>query len=265
MLKVVEYNITSNFLIMKTNKITPMIIAIFLIALTISCSTDNSTLTDVASIGNVELKAKATITNTAPKNSASAKGLLNNLNITSLKINIKNIEFGINENEGDHNNSNDSIYHDLKLEGPFLLDLASTNTSIDIANVEVPNNVYDKVQFELNKSRNLNSAMFGKSIEIKGDINGTPFVFWTDAEEEMEVNFSAANTNIIVNGTTTITTINFNLNTIFGTASTIDFSLAVDGNADGVIEISPNNNDGNADLADLIKNLFKEGTDLEND
>ena len=30
-------------------------------------------------------------------------------------------------------------------------------------------------------------------------------------------------------------------------------------------EISPNNIDGNADLADLIKNLLEEGADLEND
>lgn len=250
---------------MKTNKITPMIIAIFLIALTISCSKDNSILTDVASVGNVDLKAKATITNTTPKNSSSAKGLFNNLNITSLKINIKNIEFGVNENEGEHMNPNDSIYHDLELDGPFLLDLASGNTTIDIANVQIPNNVYDKVQFELNKNTNPNSTIFGKSIEIKGDINGVPFIFWTDAEEEMKVNFSATNTNIVVNGTTTTTTINFNLNTIFGAASTIDFSLAVDGNTDGIIEISPDNIDGNADLADLIKNLFEEGTDLEND
>jgi hypothetical protein len=250
---------------MKKLKITPMIIAIFLIALTISCSKDNSIPTDVASVGNVALKAKATITNTVAKNSASAKGLLNSLNITSLKINIKDIEFGVNENEGELDSPNDSIYHDLELHGPFLLDLAAGNTSIDIANVEVPNNVYDKVQFELNKDTDPNSPIYGKSIEIQGDINGVPFIFWTDAEEEMEINFSTLNTNIVVDGTTTTTTINFDLSAIFGTASTIDFSAAVDGNADGVIEISPDNIDGNADLANLIKNLLKEDTDLEND
>lgn len=246
---------------MKTKKITQTIIAIFLVAFTISCSKDNST--DLAPVGSVALKAKATINNTAAKNSTSAKGL--SLNITSLKINIKDIEFGVNEKEGELDSPSDSIYHDLELHGPFLLDLASGNTSIDIANVDVPNNVYDKVQFELNKDTDSNSPIYGKSIEIQGDINGVPFIFWTDAEEEMEINFSALNTNIVVNGTTTTTTINFDLSAIFGAASTIDFSAAVDGNADGVIEISPDNIDGNADLADLIKNLLKEDTDLEND
>jgi hypothetical protein len=246
---------------MKTKKITQTIIAVFLVAFTISCSKDNSPA--LTSAGNVALKAKATINNTAAKNSTSAKGL--SLNITSLKINIKDIEFGVNEEEGELDSPNDSIYHDLELHGPFLLDLAAGNTSIDIANVEVPNNVYDKVQFELNKDTDPNSPIYGKSIEIKGDINGVPFIFWTDAEEEMEINFSTLNTNIVVDGTTTTTTINFDLSAIFGTASTIDFSAAVDGNSDGVIEISPDNIDGNADLADTIKNLLKEDTDLEND
>jgi len=246
---------------MKTKKITQTIIAIFLVAFTISCSKDNSTA--LLSSGSVALKAKATINNTVAKNSTFSKGL--SLNITSLKINIKNIEFGVNEKEGELTSPNDSIYHNLELDGPFLLDLASGNTSIDIANVEIPNNVYDKVQFELNKNTDPNSSIYGKSIEINGDLNGVPFIFWTDAEEEMKINFSALNTNIVVDGTTTTTTINFDLSAIFGTASTIDFSTAVDGNADGVIEISPNNIDGNADLADLIKNLLKEGADLEND
>ena len=246
---------------MKTKKITQTIIAILLVAFTISCSKDNSTA--LTPSGNVALKAKATINNTAAKNNASAKGL--SLNITSLKINIKDIEFGVNEEEGELDSPNDSIYHNLELDGPFLLDLAIGNTSIDIANIEIPNNVYNKVQFELNKNTDPNSSIYGKSIEIQGDINGVPFIFWTDAEEEMEINFSALNTNIVVDGTTTTTTINFDLSAIFGTASTIDFSAAVDGNADGVIEISPDNIDGNADLADLIKNLLKEDTDLEND
>jgi hypothetical protein len=249
---------------MKTKKITQMIIAVFVIALTFSCSKDNSNLAPVASTGTVALKAKATVNNTAAKNSSFAKGL-STLNITSFKINLKNIEFGVNETEGDLVNPNDSIYHSLELDGPFLLDLASGNTSVDIANVEVPNNVYDKVKFELNKNTDPNSSIFGKSIEIKGDINGVPFVFWSDVEEEMEINFSALNTNIVVNGSTSTTTINFDLSTIFGATSTIDFTAAVDGNSDGIIEISPNNIDGNADLADLIKNLLEKGTDLEND
>jgi len=258
-------------LIMKKYKITSMIIAVFITALTISCS--KGSIATIPKTGNMVLKAKATITNTvastanlitATNNSSSAKSS-SALTISSIKVNIKNIEFSVSEKEGEITSPSDSIYKDLELRGPFLLDLASGNTSIDIANATIPNNVYDKVNFELNKSTDSSSTIFGKSVEIKGDINGVPFVFWTDAEKEMKIKFLASTTNIVVNGNTNTTTINFNLSAIFGNTSILDFSTAVDGNGDGVIEISPNNVDGNAQLADSIKNLLEEGTDLEND
>jgi len=258
---------------MKNYKITSMIIAIFITALIISCS--KGSIATIPATGNMLLKAKATITNTstaaptanlitATNNSSSTKGS-SSFTISSIKINIKNIELSVNEKEGDLINPSDSIYKDLELKGPFLLDLASGNTSIDIANTTIPNNVYDKVKFELNKSTDSSSTISGKSIEIKGNINGVPFVFWTDAEKEMEIKFLTSTTNIVVNGNTNTTTINFDLSAIFGNTSALDFSTAVDGNGDGIIEISPNNVDGNAKLADSIKNLLEEGADLEKD
>jgi hypothetical protein len=47
--------------------------------------------------------------------------------------------------------------------------------------------------------------------------------------------------------------------------STIDLSSTTDGNGDGIIEISPNDTDGNNALANTIKNLTKEGIDLLDD
>jgi hypothetical protein len=255
---------------MKTKKNTQFIIAVFIIALTISCSKDNT----VSTAGTVALKAKATLNNTTGKDAISAKGL-SGLTISSFITNIKNIEFDRNIEENSSENSNldedsnlshsNDTYTNLELQGPFELNLASGNTSINVASANIPNNIFDEIQFELHKSTDPQSAIFGKSIEIKGDINGTPFIFWTDAEEEMQINNSAANTNVVVNGSTTTITINFDLSNIFGAATTIDFSKAVDGNNDGIIEISPDNIDGNADLAHTIKNLLEEGTDIEND
>jgi len=230
-----------------------------------SCSTGNplTTLT-----GSVALKATATVNNTALKTGVASKSNGTNtasITISSFKINIDNIEFHRNESESLDSISNDSIYSDTELKGPFELDLASGNTSIDVATVNIPDNIYDKINFELHKSKDANSTIFGKSIEIKGDINGTPFIFWTDAEEEMQVKFSTVSNIVVRKEAQATTTINFNLSTIFGATSTIDFSTAIDGNGDGIIEISPDNNDGNADLAHTLKNLLKEDTDLEND
>jgi len=256
---------------MKTKKfMKTTLLLLFIFFISVSCSNGNSIVSAIAK-GNVALKATATINNTGAKIGAASKtNTTTGTTISSFKINIKNIEFHKKENEDSNTVSSDSIYEDTKLMGPFELDLASGNTSIDVATVDIPDNVYDKVKFELHKSKDTTSTIFGKSIEIKGDINGNPFVFWTDAEEEMAVKFNiSSNTpvrGIVVTGTqTNTTTINFNLTTIFGPTSTIDFSTAVDGNGDGVIEISPDNVDGNADLAKTIKDMLEQETDLEND
>lgn len=246
--------------IMKTTFL--KVTSLLLIAFLASCSQGSSTL---SSKGSVALKAKATVNSPATKSGTAARNLsTTTTTISSFKINIENIEFHKNEIEGTNTSSNDSIYGDIELKGPFELNLASGNTSVNIATVDVPKNIYDKIQFELHKSSNTQSDLFGKSIVIKGDINGVSFVFWTDAEEEMKVKFTTVN-NIVVDGTPATTTINFNLSAIFGSTSTIDFSSAKDGNGDGIIEISPDNIDGNAVLANTIKDLLEEGTDLEND
>ena len=262
-------------LIMKTIKNSLITIAVLILAITFSCSKDNTSPT---TSGRIELKAKATLNNLAAKNSPSTKNL-SNLIISSFKINIKNIEFerDINDDsnhDSDHDsnldeesnlNHSDSTYTNVELQGPFELDLVANNTSITIATTDIPNNNFDEIEFELHKSTDPLSSIYGKSIEIKGDINGTPFIFWTNNEEEMKVNCNKSNTNIIVDGSTTTAIINFDLSAIFGATSLIDFSIAIDGNGDGIIEISSDNIDGNIELAYLIKNLLEENSEIEND
>jgi len=259
---------------MKTKQIIPIFSAIFIIALAVSCT--KSALTPAISPkGVITLKTKATINSKLLSKSAISAKTLNGLTISSFKINIKNIEFDRNKNDQSSNDSNlnedsnlehnDSTYTNADLKGPFELELALGKTSITVATTDIPKNVFDEIKFELHRSTNTQSSIFGKSIEIKGNISGIPFIFWTDVEEEMHVKFKASNTNIVVNSAANTATINFDLSKIFGAASTIDFSKVVDGNGNGIIEISPNNVDGNADLANLIKDLFEKGTNLEND
>ena len=45
----------------------------------------------------------------------------------------------------------------------------------------------------------------------------------------------------------------------------IDLSQAVDGNGDGLIEIHPNDPDGNKEIAELLKENIKEAADLLDD
>jgi len=242
-----------------------LIIAVLLI-ITSSCSSD-----ETSNNGSIMLKAKSTFNNFANKNEDSKSESV--IDISSFKVNIKDIEFEIdddneneNENEDDENeneNENENEDSEFVLQGPFELDLS--NGDFNIANIEIPYNVYEEIEFNLHKSTDVDSEMFGKSIEIKGAINGYPFVFWHDTEEEFEVDFDDSNFDVIVNSNSITLTINFDLNSIFGNYSSIDFSNLIDADADGVIEINPNNDDGNKELADFIINLLEEESELDDD
>ncbi len=230
-----------------------LFLSIILMTVT-SCSKEDPT-------GNVVLKAKAINTNPASKFMANTKSSVNTISISSFKINISEIEFEVEDDDDQF----EDLYSDLELKGPFELDLSNGNIYVEIASAEIPNNVYSEIEFELEKSTNTNSELFGKSIQIKGTLNGKPFVFWHDIDEEFEVDYPNAATNINVDENKLNIVISFNLTSIFGSTSVIDFSTAQDRNGNGIIEINPRNDDGNANIADQIKNLIKENSELDND
>jgi len=251
-----------------------MLIIVFLLVIVSSCSSDEATIN-----GNIILKANSSINNLSNKNEDSKNESV--IDISSFKLNIKDIEFEIdddnenenenedddndNDNDNDDDNENEDDNEDLEFElkGPFELDLS--NGEFNIVNIEIPNNVYEEIEFRLHKSIDSESEMFGKSIEIKGMINGYPFIFWHNTEEEFEIDFDDSNYNVIVNGNNIDLTINFDLNAIFGKYSNIDFSNLLDSDEDGVIEINPNNDDGNKELADFIIDLLEEESELDED
>ena len=193
-----------------------LFLSIILMSVT-SCSKNDST-------GNVVLKAKAINTNPSSKVMFNAKSSVNTITITSFIINIGEIEFEVD----DHDDQYEDLYKDIELEGPFELDLSNGNLSIDITSTELPNNVYSEIEFDLKKSTNTNSELFGKSIQIKGTLNGKPFVFWHDVDEEFEVDYPNAATNINIDENKLNIVISFNLTSIFGSTSVIDFSTALD-------------------------------------
>jgi hypothetical protein len=110
--------------------------------------------------------------------------------LTSFKINIKEIEFDMD----DDFSSGDGFYgddDDIELRGPFELNLLNGTT--EITSLNIPNGIYEEVEFKMAKNRTTGSAMYNKSIEISGNINGTPFVFWHDVEEDFEIDYEDTN------------------------------------------------------------------------
>jgi hypothetical protein len=102
--------------------------------------------------------------------------------------------------------------------------------------------------------------MFNKSIEITGTINGTPFVFWHTIDEDFEIDYEDTNQNLVINNNSFDLVFNFDLNQVL---SSVDLSTAVDGDGDGLIEIGPNDTDGNRALANQIANSIEDSCDLD--
>jgi hypothetical protein len=187
--------------------------------------------------------------------------------ITDIKLSIREVEF----DKEDAHFKMDSTYdfnNDIKLKGPFVLDVLEQNTFVEqlITTVNVPNARYEEVEFKLHKSTDA-GVMNGKSIMITGTIEGKPFIFWHDTDEEFEVDFTNATTDIQINGDTAPMVINLALDGLFSTIKGgVSLSSAQDGDGDGVIEINPgSDNDGNKDLANAIKDLLEQATDLIDD
>lgn len=226
-----------------------LLIGLFCISLlSVSCSKDDEQASD-----NLTIKARTSYS----ANRFAGFRANANVSLTSFKINLKEIEFEMD----DDFSSGDGFYgddDDIELSGPFELNLLNGTT--EITSLNIPNGVYKEVEFTMAKNRTSGSDMYNRSIEIKGTINGTPFEFWHNVEEDFEIDYEDTNQNIVVNDGTTSIVFDFDLNAAL---STIDFSVATDDDGDGLIEINPNDNDGNQSLANLIKDRIKDSCDLD--
>ncbi len=253
---------------MKNLKVVFAILVVF-ITLT-SCSSDSGT-----SQNTMKILAKATYTN--PANKIGSNEVLNaDVVLTSFTINIKEIEFKLAESEGNDDDDNsgsddhgqgddnhDGMYNgddEVKLNGPWELNLL--NQSAPITTVTIANGTYEEVEFKLNKSLVSTSPMYNKTVEIRGTINGTPFVFWHDFEQEFEIDYENNAQNLVVNNGSFDLVFNFDLNLAL---SQVDLSSAVDGNGNGVIEIGPDDTDGNNALAQSLNDHIEDATEMEDE
>jgi len=234
---------------------------------TFSCAKDED---DMNGNGQLTLNVSSSTTD-IPGSSNSSRTTNGNstIDITDFLLNIKEFELELDIEDVDDDNElwDDDGYFDyedeIELTGPFELDLMSNQFSI--VSVELPNGVYEEIEFKFEKSVDANSDLFNKSILIKGTIDGTSFEFWHDFEDEVEVDFDNPEYDLTINNNGTDLTINFDLTNVFNSVAGIDLSQATDGNANGVIEISPSDSDGNNAIAEQIKNKIKDYIDLSDD
>ena len=177
---------------------------------------------------------------------------------TDFKISIRDVVF---KNDDDINSSLDT--DEIQFRGPYQIDLLDNTDALSqtIGNAFVPDGKYKEMRFKFHKDEDLPASndLFDKSIYIEGTIDGTPFVFWHDTSENLDVGRS---TGVLVQGNTVNFTVQFNISQFLSSLNQIDLSQATDNNNDGLIEIFPNDEDGNQDIADALKDNIKMAADL---
>lgn len=222
----------------------------------VSCSSDENETSN--GNDNLRIVAKASYSGNTGRSA-------NAVAISDFKINLKEIEFELDDDfyDDDDDDYGDGFYGDddeFELSGPFELDLLSGQTTI--TSINIPNGIYEEVEFKMARNNNSNSELFNKSVLIKGTIGLTPFIFWHNIDEDFEIDYEDAGQNLVIADNSATLVINFNLDAVL---ANVDLSNATDDNGDGLIEISPTDNDGNRSLANTIKDKIEEYTDLLDD
>lgn len=237
-----------------------------------SCSTDNDEDGNpmAGPMAQVSFRAKADYRTPAAKGFAQAAGK-SNLEIAGFLVNIAEIELEFDDDLWDDDDDDDRFQgydddgfydfdDDLELKGPFELDLV--HNAFTFAVVDLPQAQFEELEFEFKKSGDRNSALYGKTVLVHGNLEGMPFEFWHNFEEEVEIDFEDAEKDIVISGDQGEITIHFDLG---GLLAGLDLSSATDGNGDGLIEISPVDTDGNNALAKQIREQIKDFIDLLDD
>ena len=226
------------------------LISIF--SLTFSCSKE-----DTNSQGEISLKFSATNTSFS-RNSMSQVN--ENVIIIDFKISIRDVVF---KNESDSDSSLDT--DEIQFRGPYQIDLLDNSTALSqtIGDITVPDGLYKELRFKFHKDEDLPSdnPLFDKSIYIEGTIDEIPFVFWHDTSENLDVGrYTGVN---VIDGVANFN-VQFDISQFLSSLHQIDLSVATDNDNDGLIEINPNDDDGNQEIAQKLKENIKETADLIN-
>ena len=233
------------------------ILALLFIATT-SCS-DNQT--DSTS-GSVTLKA-STVSTTGKTSLTARTATASTVVITDFKINIGNIKLETDFEDVRH--TEDPLHEDVKLTGPFLLDLLDGDKTLSqlITSVNIPNAKYEEIKFNFQPSTQV-GEMNGKSFMIKGTVDGKNFVVWSAKEVELEMDFSDPAKDFTVNGNNISLNIKIQIDAIMAKITALaGQGLLIDTDGDGVIEISTNNDDNHHDLGELIRDLLENEIHLD--
>lgn len=216
-----------------------------------ACSSDDDNGPEFENnMGRLGIYASASYLPTGDKTNLNDRAI----QLSKFLVNIDEIEL-----EYDDVIDDDTFYNsedDIELKGPFELNLLVPQPT-EIVVVDLPNGTLEEIEFGFDKNDNPDSELFKQSIRMEGTIDGANFVFWHDFEEDLELEFDEDSSQGVISNDENRVVINFDLTDVLDPIRGVDISTAIDGNGDGIIEISPSDNDGNRALAALLKEKIK--------
>jgi hypothetical protein len=233
------------------NNLKKLILPLFCFVI-IGCSKDNT------AEGGINLTLSA-----INSQSSSRTAIIPNRNnavvvFTDFRISIRDVIF---KNDDDATSNFDT--DEIQFRGPYQIDLLDNTSALSqtIGNAFVPDGRYKEMRFKFHKDEDLpaNDNLFDRSIFITGTIDGVPFIFWHDTSENLDL---GRNTGVLVQDGIVDFTVQFDISQFLNSINQIDLSLATDNNNDGLIEINPNDDDGNQNIAADLKENIKMAADL---
>lgn len=177
------------------------------------------------------------------------------VDITDFKLSIRDVEFKKDESDFDST--------EVQFVGPYDVDMMSETDALSqtIGETPVQAGTYKVLRFKLHKSRDRDPShpLYDRSVFMSGTIDGIPFEFWHDTSENFDVENSDG---ITVADNMVSVVVRFNMDHLLSSVHNIDLSQAVDENQNGTIEINPDDEDGNKEIADQLKENIKMAADL---
>ncbi|WP_162415902.1 DUF4382 domain-containing protein [Cyclobacterium roseum] len=205
---------------------------------------------------NLRLNFTGSYQNSGSMSSGRVKSAMQ---VTSFMVNIEGVELEYDDN--DPLFTSGAVASDVELDGPFEVELISNGSGLTstLANVFLPVAAYDEIEFKIREGKNPDTELFDKSVIIKGMVGELPFVFWTDENDEVEIEFEDSEDLVLTPEELSVLLVEFDLSKLFDPVNGgIDLSLAQDDNSDGIIEIYEGGPDGNTDLAKQIWEKFEQ-------
>lgn len=214
-----------------------------------SCSSDDDKFVPAEDASIVQVAIRTS-------NGAKAKLVLaetNSLFLDKLYMNISEIEFDIHDDMKDKLPGNDDLYSDVELKGPFPINLLSDKAMSDngwlLATTNVPNGIYEEIEFEFEDYKGDNDdfkELFGNTIYASGTvvIDDQTVPFTIESDEEVEIELEYENEGLVLDGSSSKVYIDLDLQGMISSLiefTSLDFVNA-DRETDGSIVISNKRN-----------------------